>query len=80
MLKAYTDRTASRFIEWCIPNTDYLRNLANELDHQAGLLEPRSGEYVSKEIAQSILVKCPIERKTVLTKLGESEVAEEVSV
>lgn len=71
MLKAYTDKTALRTTKWMIPNTDYLRNLANEIDHLAGLLEPRPGEYVSKEVAQNLVVECAVERKPMVQKVDE---------
>lgn len=71
MLKAYTDKSAVRCIKWLIPNSDYLRNLASEIDHLAGLLEPRPGEYVSKELAQNFIVECLVERKPMVTKPDE---------
>lgn len=66
MLKAFTDTTASRVTKIKIPNTDYLRNLANELDHLSNIKEARPGDYVSKMIAQDLMIVCEVVREPIV--------------
>lgn len=73
MLKAFTDTTASRVTKFRIPNTDYLRNLANEIDHLAALREPRPGDYVSKTIAQDFVIECEVLKDQVTCAKRDNE-------